>query len=130
MIILDTTFLIDLMKGKRDLASYLNDTMEKGTVIATTVFNVYELYKNVFMREFDKIEAFLSNIKIISFSNAVIATKLCKELKSKGQMIPEIDLLIASICLDNSASLITKNIKDFKDISGLKIINQNLIKSG
>ena len=93
MIILDTTFLIDLMKGKRDLASYLNDTMEKGTVIATTVFNVYELYKNVFMREFDKIEAFLSNIKIISFSNAVIATKLCKELKSKGHMIHSIYLL-------------------------------------
>ncbi len=44
------------------------------------------------------------------------------ELQKKGQKTQEIDLLIGSIVLANDFTLITKNKKDFQNISRIKLI--------
>jgi len=44
-------------------------------------------------------------------------------LKSKGQLIGDADILIASYCLVNDYTLVTHNIKDFERIDGLKFVN-------
>jgi len=44
-------------------------------------------------------------------------------LQSKGQLIEDADILIASYCLVNDYTLITRNTRDFERINGLKFVN-------
>ena len=40
----------------------------------------------------------------------------------KGRSLPVIDALIAAQCLKNGFTLVTRNVRDFKDIPNLKIL--------
>ncbi|MCL2169787.1 MAG: PIN domain-containing protein [Defluviitaleaceae bacterium] len=51
------------------------------------------------------------------------ATEIYIELRSKGQMIGGADILIAAYCLVNGYTLVTRNIKDFERIEGLRLVN-------
>jgi len=44
-------------------------------------------------------------------------------LQSKGQLIGDADILIASYCLVNDYTLVTRNTGDFERIDGLKFVN-------
>jgi len=63
--------------------------------------------------------------KIIEINNKVILTycKLYRELKKKGKILPDADLLQASIAISNNFSLATKKLKHFKRLEkfGLKL---------
>jgi len=51
------------------------------------------------------------------------ATEIYITLKAKGQLIGNADILIASYCLVNDYTLVTRNTKDFVRIDGLKCVN-------
>ena len=51
------------------------------------------------------------------------AAEIYAKRKSKGAMIDDGDLLIAAQCVTNNYTLITNNIKHFKNIDGLSIEN-------
>ena len=44
-------------------------------------------------------------------------------LKQKGQLIGDVDILIAAYCLMNDYTLVTSNMKDFERIDGLQLVN-------
>ena len=44
-------------------------------------------------------------------------------LQGKGQLIGDADILIASYCLVNDYTLVTRNTSDFERIDGLKFVN-------
>lgn len=54
-------------------------------------------------------------------TSARIHAKLRAELQKKGKMLPYIDTEIASICMRDNATLVTKNAQDYKGIKGLKL---------
>lgn len=68
------------------------------------------------------IEEFINMAYVFDLEKNIVAKtiKLRKEYKIK---LP--DAIIAATALENSLTLITRNIKDFKDINGLKVINPN-----
>jgi len=51
------------------------------------------------------------------------AAEIYIELKSRGQLIGDADILIVSYCLVNYYTLVTRNIKDFERIDDLKLVN-------
>jgi predicted nucleic acid-binding protein len=51
------------------------------------------------------------------------AEHIYAELHRKSLTIGEMDILIAAVCLENNYTLVTSNIKDFKNIDGLNIVN-------
>ena len=61
------------------------------------------------------------NILNTSRNSAIIFAEIKDELKKSGQIISDMDLLIASICIDNNATLITAD-KQFEKIKELKKI--------
>ena len=75
--------------------------------------------KNTFL----KIKDFLSPYEIISFDNksTFIYAKLKADLEKKGKIIGPNDLLIAASVIANNGILVTKNIKEFKRVKGLKL---------
>ncbi|MBI2136283.1 type II toxin-antitoxin system VapC family toxin, partial [Candidatus Woesearchaeota archaeon] len=71
------------------------------------------------------IENFIQGISLLSLDD-----NSCKaygqkysELKNQGKLTSEFDLIIGCIALANNAALITKNPKDFVNISGLNVIS-------
>jgi len=73
--------------------------------------DLVDLYKDIF-------ESF-PNFSFDSKSCDVF-TDLKVELSNSGKIIEDFDLIIASICLANSLTLVTNNLKHFKNIKGLK----------
>ena len=51
------------------------------------------------------------------------AIQIYKELYKKGFTVGEMDVLIAAFCLVHGYALVTNNIKDFKNIDGLKLVD-------
>jgi tRNA(fMet)-specific endonuclease VapC len=68
---------------------------------------------------------FILSFEILDFNSSAAAYygKIRKELKDKGQMISDMDMLIAAIAMANELILVTNNEKEFHRISGLKIEN-------
>jgi tRNA(fMet)-specific endonuclease VapC len=55
--------------------------------------------------------------------SARISAELYSSLRQNGQIIDDIDLLIAGIAIENELTLVTNNESHFKRIPGLKIKN-------
>jgi len=69
------------------------------------------------------IEPFLDNFKILEFTknSSLIFAKEKAILKKSGNIIADMDLMIASIAIENDCILITNNIKYFQRIENLKL---------
>ena len=52
-----------------------------------------------------------------------IAVKIYIDLKQKGQLLDDADILIAAYCLSKDYILVTRNERDFKRIANLNFVN-------
>jgi tRNA(fMet)-specific endonuclease VapC len=136
MHLLDTNILTAMHTGhpKVTKAFSLLDDPE----IATTIVNRVELLQGrfdfllkaepgeqilraqLFLRE---TEALLDGMQIVPFE--ILAVNQFDQLNQVSSLrkIGRADLLIASIALANRATLVTRNLKDFRRVPGLKLVN-------
>ena len=124
---LDTDHCIELLRGNPLLVSRLEALSEEAEIY-TTIINVAELFYGVKKspypdRGLSEVRAFLEDIRVLllDLHAAEIYGKLKAELSRKGELIPDNDLLIASITLSHGFTLVTHNIRHYSRISGLKI---------
>ncbi|WP_338598587.1 hypothetical protein V6M85_07950 [Sulfolobus tengchongensis] len=70
-----------------------------------------------------------SNFRILCLDNesVKISSRIYAELKRKGELIDDPDLIIGSICIANKLSLVTNNVKHYERLKefGLKVILAN-----
>jgi tRNA(fMet)-specific endonuclease VapC len=80
--------------------------------------------QNAKRREF-QYDQFLSAIEVIAFDSATgrRAAELRLALQRRGESIGPLDTLIAGTALVRGATLVTRNIKEFGRIAGLKVVN-------
>ena len=106
---------------------------ENGNIYAISYFCAYEIlrwlkYKPThitrsYVAQFDIL---FQNVRELADMPAPVWDKAVDvhiALQSKGQLIGDADILIASYCLVNDYTLVTRNIRDFERIDGLKFIN-------
>ncbi|MDP6117557.1 MAG: type II toxin-antitoxin system VapC family toxin [Planctomycetota bacterium] len=62
---------------------------------------------------------FLASLPILSFTDA--AAEVYEQFQKKRPRTGRMDLRIASIAASNNATLVTRNLGDFKDIDGLAV---------
>ncbi len=74
-------------------------------------------------KRFDRTEELLSQIKIISIMPDSVDRLAQLVNSSKLRKIGRADLIIASIALSHQATLVTRNLRHFKQIPGLIVIN-------
>lgn len=123
---LDTSIIIDYHKNKKEITELI-DNIEGG--LTSSYICLAELYEGIYRvknsQEQEKaILNFFESLDEIFGLNQDIAKKfgeLRAQLKSKGNIIEDMDLLIAATCLANSQILITHNQKHFSRIPDLKI---------
>jgi tRNA(fMet)-specific endonuclease VapC len=62
---------------------------------------------------------FLSQIQIVDFDESAI--QRCEQLKERKLKVRKMDLRIAATVLGRNATLVTRNVRDFEKIPGLRI---------
>lgn len=124
--LIDSSVVIEYTKGNRVVIDLLdnvkNDLCSSYIVMAELYEGIFrsknEVEKNIvgFMESLDKIYG-------LDKRTVKIFGEIRSDLKKKGQIIEDMDILIASTCLANNLALITLNVKHFNRIKDLEILN-------
>ncbi len=126
--IVDTTFLIDIMDNEPVATEMLKSLVEKGAPLTVTALSIFELFSGLTrstspLREYEKIQSVTEQLPRWSFDevSAERAGQLHGMLISKGQPIGALDAMIAGIALQHHEPVLTRNVKDFSRVPGLKV---------
>ena len=128
MIGLDTTFLIDALKGDTAAVSKLAELRDQN--LLTTQMNVYEVLVGLSLtsasqRHFEALYGFLDKIAVFTMDrqSTALAAKLFGERMRKGERVEQNDCIIAGILKSRGCSkIVTRNTTDFKKL-GLDVVS-------
>ncbi len=129
MICLDSSCIIDLLKGKKEALDVVEKYKDE---LLTTEINSYEIFSGIFIKEevneIEKLEAenFFSSLEVLPFDSGCgdLSAKIFSSLQKIGQSIEENDCFIASIILKKGCNkIITRNKKHFERIKDLKVLS-------
>ena len=118
MIVLDTSFIIDYIRGVDKTKDLIY-----GKYTVTTVISYHEIMTGVKISKAKKEEKifrkFFSEIKILSFDlrSADISSEIASKLSAIGRSVNVMDILIAGIAIANGADAIITADKDFLEIA-------------
>jgi tRNA(fMet)-specific endonuclease VapC len=126
--IFDTTFLVDLMRRDTAAVQKLSDLLASKSVCWVCAPSVFELHHGVGRsaqpdKERSKISAVLREQPFMPLdaSAAAIAGELSGRLGAQGASLDAMDCLIAGVAISNRMPVLTRNVKDFSKIEGLKV---------
>ena len=123
--ILDTTFLIDVLRDRKEAVEKAKELERSFEPVRTTTISVFELWQGVkdLAEEREDIGNLLSSLGMLPFDleSAFLAGDIQRRLIKTGEGIDPEDSMIAGIVLKNKETILTKNVKHFGRIQGLKI---------
>jgi len=132
MACLDTTLLIDLLgktaPRKQQAIRKIKELAEKGQMLATTRFNMAELYVGIARskrpEEDEKaIDTLLREFEVLEFTDAAarVFGSITGLLQQIGKPAGDMDVLIAATAMVHGHSLVTRNAKHFRHIPHLVV---------
>ncbi|MBS3102949.1 type II toxin-antitoxin system VapC family toxin [Candidatus Woesearchaeota archaeon] len=130
MILLDTSFLIDLLKERRNAVDKAAELVNRD-ILATTYVNIYELLIGVFNKkgiDYEKkmntIEHLTEKLEVLTLEkdSTIKSAEIGGELMLKGQIVGDTDNMIAGIALSNGINtIVTRDKEHFKRVKGIKV---------
>lgn len=124
----DTSFIIDLMDKDEGALQKMQLLTSKCEPLILTTITIFELFSGITQSkkpidEKRKVLEVTTNQIILPFDTASAekAGEIDGSLIAAGKMMDEADSMIAGIALLNGETVLTRNVKDFERISGLKI---------
>ena len=127
MICLDSDFIVDILKHKKN--AVLKLSLLREDIAVSTEVNFFEVLYGVFrkqqvpQKELALVQEFFNSIPnlVLNHSSAYSAAEIAAYLEKEGLTIGFNDTLIAGIRLSHKCSILTKNVKHFSRIKGLKV---------
>lgn len=122
---IDSDFIISAFRGNK--AATLKYSELKNEEVATTVVNEFELLygakRNGSYEMLMEHKKLLSELRIFGLDSRASekAAEIQAELAKTGSQIDVKDLFIAAIVLCNNGTLLTRNVKHFERIRGMKV---------
>lgn len=129
--LLDTGILIFLYQGEPSIKKIIDNIEIAECEICSTV--TAEFFQGLYRKTNLKAERdwYLNlvetgSMRVISFDEEIAKKYAEIQVKNlrKGTSRPVFDLMIAATCIVNDLTLVTKNLKDFEMIEGLKIYKE------
>lgn len=124
--LLDTNIISFYLKGNEGLKEKVSDNIN---LIAISIISYYEIVSGLQSvsanRRINEFEKFCELINIINLDKASVmaSCQIYAALKKSGNLIDDIDILIAGIALSNDLVMVTDNTNHFERIEGIKIGN-------
>lgn len=127
---LDTDVLIDyLRKPSREVKRIMECVFEKKLYARITTVNSFELWFGAYLSPSKALSSctddFLSQLEIVSFDyeSSVEAGRTSANLRKSGKPIEIRDVFVGCICKVNNMPLITRNLKHYTRIDGLRVFS-------
>jgi len=127
--LVDTDILSYFLKGDPAVVKNAIDYLEHYRVLEISIITFYEITSGLLAKNAHKqlsvFESFIAeNIVVPLSENSVkISSELYAILRQSGNIVDDIDLLIAGIAMENDMIFITNNTRHFGRIPGLKTAN-------
>ena len=126
--ILDTTFLVDLLRGESELKEAARHVDDHGIAAVSTI-TVMELGAGIHRAdasetERERVETLLSDIREVPFDRdaAFRAGELNVQLARSGTPIDVADVTIAATALVHDQPVVTRNVDHFERIDDLAVL--------
>ena len=126
---LDTSVLIDNLRGKKETVEFIRKLEEAGMPLSTTAINSFELYYGAYKSK--KIEenlaatrTLLNRLVILDLTDESSneAGRILSLLEDKGDLIGFRDALIAAIVITHRMTLATSDTEHFSRVPDLKVL--------
>jgi len=128
MACLETTFIIDLLRGNHEAKSVKDELDDTETRLCIASPSVMELWNGALIAkesasEKKKINDLIESLEVLSLDaqSAKEAAEIQAELNQKGHTIQIHDTMIAAIARMNGEKLVTRD-QDYARIPGLKLL--------
>jgi tRNA(fMet)-specific endonuclease VapC len=129
MYCLDTNIVIAIFRGSdNSLKEKFDRLRSSGMNFAISSITLCELYRGAFLslkreESLAQVNMFLESVNLLLQDklSCLLFGQYYAELKKKGLLTQELDLMIGSICKANNLILITRNVKDFKNVPNLTV---------
>jgi len=123
-LVLDTTFLVDLLRGRKAALSVAQELEEFGTEVYTTSINCYELLLGA--RRLGKVaetEALLADLGSLALTKEAAgkAANLQHHLAVEGKALDHRDALILGTALAHGIEAIVSNDEDLKRVREIQV---------
>lgn len=125
--ILDTSFLIDVLRGRDEVTDWERKLDDTGGGIVTAI-SVMELWEGIHLAdstdaEQERVGELLRGLThaALDQARAMAAGEINAKLLEDGESIDIEDVMIAAIALDLGEPLLTRNAQHFERVPGLKI---------
>jgi tRNA(fMet)-specific endonuclease VapC len=126
--LLDANAVIDYLRGKGAVAA--NMLAIPPAEIGLPAVAAYEVWVGVLgsqnaARRTLLFEQLLASVRILPFDGGVSrrAAEIRHALERRGEAIGPLDTLIAATALVNRGTLVTRNVREFKRVPGLNVVN-------
>lgn len=129
MIGLDTSAIIDIFKGNKNIKEFLNSNKEP---LAATIMSYLELFFGLnhenpkHVTESSYYREFFKNIYNIDLTkdSCEEASKIFWNLKKEGKEIEQFDCVIAALFVTNGINkILTRNSKHFEKVKQLNVVS-------
>ncbi len=133
MIHFDSSFLIDLqwelVRERPGVAFELIESFDAGEILGVSVHVVCELRAGAeltkkALAEHEAIDRLLSGL-LVAYPDdrfPILYGRLLAATRRTGRAVASMDLLIGTAALLEDAALVTRNVKDFSKIPGLRVL--------
>ena len=123
--LVDTDWVVDYLAGKSQAISLLSSAWQDG--IAISLITLGEIYEGIYYgRDPERSEAvfrqFLRSVDVLSLNRSIMQRfgRVRGDLRRRGELIGDPDILIAATALYYDLTLLTRNRKHFQRIPLLK----------
>jgi len=113
--LLDTTTIIDHLRGNKEVNSFLEEIGQNGDIVGCCCINVAETYTGMKEKEKEKTNRFIESLYYFEVTKKIakLAGRLRQEYVEKGKTLATTDVIIAATAITYGLILITKNIKHY-----------------
>jgi predicted nucleic acid-binding protein len=125
----DTSFLVDVVRGRDATKTVLDQVDALGERPATTEINAYEILYGAYPggkldpRRFAAMQRILSRFDVLPLdrAGAIQAAELSARLVAQGRAIGALDILVAGIALASGYTTIVTRDADFRRIREIRV---------
>lgn len=131
-VLIDTDIVLLIQRGNKIVTNYALNYIATFDRLSFTELTWYEIVRGYRIsgvyQQLDTFESFCQNCDILSLDRKSLdcAANIYADLRKRGELIGEVDILIAGIAIANGMGVATGNVKHFARISGLHVENWTL----
>ena len=128
--LVDTDTLSEYLKAKNEaVAARADQYLAQFGSLSFSLITRYEVLRGLkaknATRQLQHFEVFCSANEVLPLTDAIIvrAADLYAELRGRGELISDADLLVAATALESGLVLVTGNVQHFRRVPALRVVN-------